>query len=227
MPVSAANRRRAVRSGRPPRELAGEVEERILDAAAVVFLERGFEGASVDEIAEVAHAGKPTIYARFPGKEALFTAVILRMVRKNTLSLEHLAPAGTTLEHHLEQLATAMLRNVLVPPSIGLIRAAIAEARRFPGLATNVKRAASERSQEVVGRMLSEIARAEGGPPLRAFSADRLPATAERFTDLVVLPLVMRALFGMDLAVLRAEIAPHVAATVAFFLAACRNSDGR
>src|SRR5215475_5332748 len=32
--------RRAVRSGRPPRELAGEVNTRILDAAREVFLER-------------------------------------------------------------------------------------------------------------------------------------------------------------------------------------------
>ena len=43
-----------VRSGPPPRALAGEVEERILDAAAKVFLERSFEGANVDEIADVA-----------------------------------------------------------------------------------------------------------------------------------------------------------------------------
>ena len=56
--------RGAIRCGRPPRELAGKVEERILDAAGKVFLERGFSGASVDEIAEVACAGKPTIYAR-------------------------------------------------------------------------------------------------------------------------------------------------------------------
>src|SRR5271155_1948356 len=72
-----------VRSGRPPRDLAGEVEERILDAAAKVFLERGFEDASVDEIADVARAGKPTIYARFPGKEALFAAVISRTCAKS------------------------------------------------------------------------------------------------------------------------------------------------
>ena len=67
--------RGAVRYGRPPREHAGQVEERILDAAGRVFLEHGFQGASVDEIAEVASAGKPTIYARFPNKQALFTAV--------------------------------------------------------------------------------------------------------------------------------------------------------
>ena len=61
-------------SGRPPKELAGQAEERLLDAAREVFLERGFEGASIDEIAEAARSGKPTIYARFPNKPALFTA---------------------------------------------------------------------------------------------------------------------------------------------------------
>jgi len=37
-----------VRSGRPRRELAGEVDERILDAARQVFLEHGLSGASID-----------------------------------------------------------------------------------------------------------------------------------------------------------------------------------
>src|ERR1700761_9761627 len=74
----------AVRYGRPPRGHAGQVEERILDAAGRVFLEHGFQGTSVDEIAEAASAGKPTIYARFPNKQALFTAVIERLVRRNT-----------------------------------------------------------------------------------------------------------------------------------------------
>jgi hypothetical protein len=59
--VSAAERhskaRRAVRTGRPPRKRAGEVEARILDAARRLFLERGLAGASVDEIASLARAG--------------------------------------------------------------------------------------------------------------------------------------------------------------------------
>jgi hypothetical protein len=45
--------------------------------------------------------------------------------------------------------------------------------------------------------------------------------TARRFLDLAVLPMLMRALFGEDLAALRAEIEPHAARSVAFFLAAC------
>jgi hypothetical protein len=37
------------------------------------------------------------------------------------------------------------------------------------------------------------------------------------------MPVVIRALFGEQLEALRAEVEPHVARTVAFFLAACRH----
>src|SRR5580704_11788940 len=70
----------AMRTGRPLREFAGEVDQRILDAARSVFLERGLAGASIDEIAATARAGKPTIYARYPDKETLFAAVVMRNV---------------------------------------------------------------------------------------------------------------------------------------------------
>jgi AcrR family transcriptional regulator len=209
-----------VRSGRPPRELAGEVEERILDAAAKVFLERGFEGASVDEIADVARAGKPTIYARFPGKEALFTAVVERNVREITRSFERIAPTGATIEERLASIGTSVLRKVLMAETVGLIRAAIAEARRFPDLADSVRLMAHERGAGAVAQLLGELAEPDKLP---AFAADRRAATAGNFLDLILLPMLMRALFGERLTVLRAEIAPHVARTVAFFLAACRH----
>jgi AcrR family transcriptional regulator len=208
------------RTGRPPRELAGEVEERILDAAAAVFLERGFEGASVDEIAEVAHAGKPTIYARFPGKEALFAAVMMRLCRQN-ISAAEAEPAVGTLEERLAHAATTLLRNILAPNSVRLIRAAIAEAHRFPDLAGNVRRMARGRSAELVARILSESVQPDE-MPLPPFAADALSETAKRFLDMIVLPMLLRALFGEDLAALNAEIATHAASTAAFFLAAWR-----
>ncbi len=207
------------RSGRPPRALAGEVEERILDAAAKVFLERGFEGASVEEIADVARAGKPTIYARFPGKEALFAAVMARKVRETTSSHERILPTGATIEERLASIAMAILRNVLVADTVGLIRAAVAEARRFPDLAASVHRMGRERGTEAVAQLLGELPESDQLP---AFAADRRAATARHFIDLVLLPMLIRALFGEHLTALCAEIGPHVARTVAFFLAACR-----
>ncbi len=212
--------RGAIRCGRPPRELAGKVEERILDAAAKVFLERGFSGASVDEIAEVACAGKPTIYARFPSKEALFSAVIVRLVRRDT-SLEGISCAGASIEDRLTALAVAILNTVLAPETIGLIRVAVAEACRFPELATSVSRMARERKAEAVRRILAEFADFDQTRALPAFAPDHLPATARRFLELVGPPMLLRALFGEDLAALRAEIGPHAARSVAFFLAAC------
>jgi AcrR family transcriptional regulator len=226
MEEETAARRRSgiVRSGRPPRALAGEVEERILDAAKKVFLERGFEGASVDEIADVARAGKPTIYARFPGKEALFGAVMARQVRKTIDSFESIAPTGVTLEARLASIATAILHKVLEPETIGSCRASIAEAPRFPDLAASVHHMARERASEAVARLLAELPESDQLP---GFAADRRATTALQFRDLIVLPMMIRALFGEDLVTLRAEIEPHVAHTVAFFLAACRNGGAR
>jgi AcrR family transcriptional regulator len=82
------------RFGRPPKELAGEVDARILDAARKIFLERGFEGASIDEIAEVARSGKPTIYARFRDKRALFTEVVTRDILSRITEFKTEVPTG-------------------------------------------------------------------------------------------------------------------------------------
>jgi AcrR family transcriptional regulator len=48
-----------------------ERRARILDAAAQVFAERGYEAASLDEIAEAAEISKPVIYDHFESKKAL------------------------------------------------------------------------------------------------------------------------------------------------------------
>jgi AcrR family transcriptional regulator len=216
---------RPVRSGRPPRELAGQVEERILDAAGRVFLERGFQGASVDEIADAASAGKPTIYARFPNKQALFTAVVERLVRRNT-SVYALSCAGDSIEARLHALATIVLNRVLAPETIGLIRVAVAEARRFPDLATSVSCMGRQRQIEAVASVFGELAATDAIGASSAFAPEKLQETARRFLDLVVLPMLMRALFGEDLAALRTEIEPHASRSVAFFLAACFYGEG-
>src|ERR1700758_1383610 len=93
--IPAAKAKRAgVRFGRPPKQLSGAVDARILDAARKIFLERGFEGASIDEIAEVARSGKPTIYARFRDKRALFTEVVTRDILSRITEFKTEVPTG-------------------------------------------------------------------------------------------------------------------------------------
>ena len=216
-------RRRTARIRRPPRELAGQVEARILDAARRVFLERGLAGASMDEIAGLACAGKPTIYARFPAKEALFTAVVMQSVATNIARYEAYTPTGATIEDRFESLAVTVLQWILVSDAIRLMRVAIAEAPRFPDLASSVFGMARDRATQAVARLLAEAAQSDELGTLPAFAPERVTTTTRFFQDVVVLPLVMRALFGEKLKQLRAEIGPHVARSVAFFLAACRH----
>jgi AcrR family transcriptional regulator len=217
-----SEKRRAVRTGRPPRALAGEVEARILDAARRLFLERGLAGTSMDEIADLARAGKPTIYARFPSKEALFAAVVLHNVAANVARFETHVPTGATIEERLANVGMTVLHWALNVDTVGLMRLAIAEAPRFPDLASSVHGMAREHGAEAVGRLLGEVAQSGELRALPAFAPERLVTTARFFLDLVLLPLLMRALVGEKLKPLRAEITPHVARNVTFFLAACR-----
>ncbi len=210
-----------VRPGRPRREFAGEVERRILDAATKVFLDRGFEGATIDEIAGEAGASKPTIYARFPGKDELFTAVVSRKVSENTIPVS-VAAAGSTTEERLKALAEVILERALGSDALGLMRVTVAEARQFPDLASSVQRMARERGRESIAQLLGEFAKSDEMGALPAFAPDHLPVTARVFADLILLPMIMGGLFGEDLEALRSEIGPHVSQSVACFLAACR-----
>ena len=53
-----------------------ERRERIVWAAKLVFLEKGFDAANMDDVAARAGTSKPTVYAYFDTKEALFAAVV-------------------------------------------------------------------------------------------------------------------------------------------------------
>ena len=66
---------------REPKEEARQARnevyrQHILDAAEIVFAERGFEAAKLQEISAKASLSMGTIYAIFPGKTELFTAIL-------------------------------------------------------------------------------------------------------------------------------------------------------
>ena len=51
-------------------------QRRILEAALAVFTKRGYRETSVDEIADEASTSKGGLYFHFPGKQALFRALL-------------------------------------------------------------------------------------------------------------------------------------------------------
>ncbi len=205
--------------GRPPKDLAGDVQTRILDAAQQLFLERGFRSTSIDEIAEIAPASKPTIYAHFPGKEALFTAVVGRTINGLT-NFEGFTPQGRTIQDKLANLGTEIVQR-FIEDTRDLTRATIAEARRFPELSRNVHDAARDRAAGAVSQLLNEAAQRLARSPKGPFSGKRKLATAQMFMDLILLPMLMRSLMGEELKDLKKELPSFLHERVSFFLAAC------
>jgi AcrR family transcriptional regulator len=61
---------------------AAERREQLIEVARTVFAERGFDGASVEEIAARAEVSKPVVYEHFGGKEGLYAVVVDREVRQ-------------------------------------------------------------------------------------------------------------------------------------------------
>lgn len=114
----------ATRGRKPARPRAAHLgpERRrpmILDAAFSVFLERGYEGASMEEIARRAGVSKPVVYSSFPGKEALFGELLRREEQRILDAIATAVPAELDtddLEGLIADTLTAFLQAVIDSP---------------------------------------------------------------------------------------------------------------
>ena len=109
-----------------------ELKNHILWTAKNVFLEVGFERASMDVIADRAQTSKRTLYAHFENKEKLYLAVI-DLVRG--LVVSKLKRPGDYPGDAMEALVMfcgRFLEILLYARTIQMCRLSIAEAARFP-----------------------------------------------------------------------------------------------
>jgi AcrR family transcriptional regulator len=88
-----------------------ERREQLLDVGRTLFAAKGFDGTSVEEIAEKAGVSKPVVYEHFGGKEGLYAVVVdrevSRLLDRITASL-----VGDHPRELLEQAAGALLDYV-------------------------------------------------------------------------------------------------------------------
>lgn len=97
------------------REQPSESRERILAAAVSVFSLKGFQRASLDEIAAEAQLTKGAIYWHFRSKNDLFTSLLEYRFQQHTAPLAEelaLALAAPTIQARQQAIAT-MLRDML------------------------------------------------------------------------------------------------------------------
>jgi len=108
----------------------------ILDGAKTVFLRDGFGVATMDDVAAAAGVGKQTVYRHFKSKEALFVELVSAMCTQvgAVLADAQGEQSDAAPEVELHELGWLLARSLTTPDSLGLYRAIVAEAARFPAL---------------------------------------------------------------------------------------------
>jgi len=85
--------------------------EQLLDVGRSLFAERGYDGASVEEIALRAGVSRPVVYEHFGGKEGLYAVVVHREVERLLTSFTGALSAHSP-KRLLEQATLALLTYV-------------------------------------------------------------------------------------------------------------------
>lgn len=163
--------------------------ERVTAVAAELFLERGYDGVSLDDIISQAGGSKTNIYSRFGGKEGLFSVVVAGLCDEITEQICNVNVCSLTLEEGLRQLGRSMLETLLQERSLALYRLVIGVCRRFPTIGA----AWAEHGPGAAHRIIADFIRRRttGSPRMTPEDA------AVLFHNMVVTDRMERAVCGI------------------------------
>ena len=195
-----------------PKDLAKRAS--ILEAAKRLFIEQGYLGVSMDQIAAAAGVSKLTVYSHFGDKETLFAAAIAATCEE-VLPEELFAPAPAgTLREQLRSIGQAFFDLITSDEAISMHR-----LMNTPGTAENAMRelfwnAGPQRLQAAFARFLQ--------PHVAAgrLRIDDIPLAASQFFCLLKGELHPMMACGLCRQPGAPEVARHVDATVDLFLRA-------
>jgi len=168
----------------------------IIEAAETAFLQNGYLGTSMDEIATAAAVSKQTVYKQFSDKEQLFTEiihatmarVIAELVRGATLTVNE----SDDVERDLFALARQLIASIWHPDVLRLRRLVIGEAGRFPQLGEAYFRQGFERGIAAVATSIEQLAAAG------RLRVEDPQLAAQHFSGLILWVPLNRAMFTGD-----------------------------
>src|SRR3984893_12315281 len=190
-----------------------ETAERIVRLAAPLFLKKGYDKVSIDEIIGVVGGSKATIYAWFGGKEGLFEAVIRRECQDVVLAI-HTDAAGT-LEERLTEIGRSFLAMVLSPPILEFHRLMVSIGRKFPEIGRLFYQTGTHSAYNIVATW---IAKQQAANRIGKDDPNRL---AVLFLDMLIGEHQLSALTGMTRAPKREKVDETVQLAVKVFLRGC------
>jgi AcrR family transcriptional regulator len=135
----------------------------ILNAAADVFAEQGFAGASIDAIAVRAGVSRQTVYNQVGDKDNLFKIVVGEITERSSAGffkvLDTFPVAPTDLEGELVVFSAQLLRKAVCDPNGRWLRKLVeTEGARFPALFETWKEYGPGKKYPAVAARLAQLA---------------------------------------------------------------------
>jgi TetR/AcrR family transcriptional repressor of mexJK operon len=136
----------------------------ILYAAQELFLQQGFERTTMDAITLAARVSKQTLYHYFASKEQLFAAILQNVTHERTWQNIQESPeiviqemplmSILQLEQVLARLAQSLIKSLMHPTYLALLRIVIAEMAHFPYLLQLFRQTVTERGMRDILALL-------------------------------------------------------------------------
>jgi AcrR family transcriptional regulator len=152
---------------RPRRRPAGGTAEAILDAAEALFAERGYEGASLRDVADRVGVRAPSLYNHFESKEALYAAVLERSVGPVLGLLASAAQSDAAGRPDRERLVTEVMALLARRPHLPrlLLHETLAGGQRLTPMVERFIGPAFERAEALI----------EADPGARRWTREQVP----------------------------------------------------
>jgi AcrR family transcriptional regulator len=187
----------------------------ILKAATETFIEHGFNGVSIDQIAAEAGVSKPTIYSHFESKEQLFVAIMNAICDSFETPFQDPASDSEELPMILTKIVDHYTRAILQPGVVAMHRLFASEAERFPELSHRYYEVGPSRVHKTLAAFFKtrmERGEIRDGDPLML---------AQFFAALVIAPTRTRLLFAVEKRANWAMVARRNREAVTLFLNGC------
>ena len=179
-PTEAVPRHR----GRP--KLVSDDTQRslIVDGARQLFIEKGYGRTTTDDVASRCRISKQTLYRLFPGKPALFAAVI-EAHRYSMLAI-HGDYDAMPIEQALQQIFRIDLDPKIESDNLAILRLVVLESQQHPELEEMLLRYGAEKARADLSKWLK--ARRKKG----LIDIDDADGVAHILLDMVFGPMVLK-----------------------------------
>lgn len=186
----------------------------VIDGARRVFFDKGFDGASMDEIARAGGVSKATIYVYFDSKEDLFEALVQADRRTSAEIMFEYEGDDPDVARQLRRIGVSFMTMMVRPDHIKMVRMVMGVAEKFP----RIGRTFFETGPCHGGRRIAELL--ERHAAQGRLKIDDYEAAAFQFLNLCQGNITKGLMFGAEERPTAAQIEKTVESGVKVFMAA-------